>query len=417
LPQSLANRLLIIVAIAFGVAAVFLPLEVVEVIGGPFVVAGAYFGGRPGGVLTALWAVFCASVAFFVIGDAAVDDFVVTVVGYLILGIALGYGVERFRRQREELESAIQAMRAYQGQLSVSQKRYRLLFESTHDAVYLHGLDGHGEPTRFVGVNDAACERLGYTREEILGLLPRALDAAPRPGQLREIMAQLMKHDQVMYETALRARTGEIIQLEVSSSLTEVDGELMVISIARDISERKEHEYELLQLSLRDQLTGLLNRRGFLVMISEHRKRARRVGQPLVVLYADLDGLKLINDGFGHARGDQALEAVAHALTRTFRESDLLARLGGDEFCVVAQAEEPADPEALISRLDDALAAAGARLGLALSMSYGTVVTDWRGLEDPDELLTRADMLMYRNKRSRQNSRAATPVVEPPDQG
>ena len=191
----------------------------------------------------------------------------------------------------------------------------------------------------------------------------------------------------------------------------------MVISIARDISERKEHGYELLQLSLRDQLTGLLNRRGFLVMISEHRKRARRDGQPLVVLYADVDRLKQINDGFGHARGDQALEAVAAALSRTFREADLLARLGGDEFCVVAEAEESADPDALLARLDDALAAGGARLGFELSMSYGTVVTDWRGLENPDELLTRADMLMYRNKRSRRNRRAATPVVEPPDQG
>ena len=96
-------------------AAVILPLEVVEVVGGPFVVAGAYFGGRPGGFLTSLWAVFCASIAFFVVGDAVVHDFVITVVGYLVLGIAIGYGVERFRTQREELESANQAMRAYQG--------------------------------------------------------------------------------------------------------------------------------------------------------------------------------------------------------------------------------------------------------------------------------------------------------------
>ena len=414
---SLAIRLLIVGAILFAVAAVFLPLEVVEVLGAPLVVAGGYFGGRRGGVLTALWAVLGASVAFFVVGNADVEDYVVTVVGYLVLGIALGIGVERFRTQRAELESALESMRAYQGQLSVSQKRYRLLFESTHDAVYLHGLDAHGEPTRFVAVNDAACERLGYSREELLGLRPRAVDAAPRPGQLREIMASLMKRDQVMYETALRARTGAVIQVEVSSSLTEVDGELMVLSIARDIAERKEHEYELLQLSLRDQLTGLLNRRGFLVMISEHRKRARRDGKPLVVLYADLDGLKEINDGSGHARGDQALEAVAHALQRTFRESDLIARLGGDEFCVVAAAGEPADPATLLARLDAALAAAGDRLGLALSMSYGTVVTDWRGLEDPDELLTRADMLMYKNKRSRQNEGAVAPIVETPDEG
>jgi diguanylate cyclase (GGDEF)-like protein/PAS domain S-box-containing protein len=396
---------------------VFLPLEVVEVLGAQLVVAGAYFGGRRGGVVTALWAVLCASVAFFVIGNADAEDYVVTVAGYLFLGIALGVGVERFRRQHAELEDALAASRLYQGQLSVSQKRYRLLFESTHDAVYLHGMDHHGEPTRFVAVNDAACQRLGYSRAEMLGLLPRTLDAAPRPGQLREIMAQLMKQDQVMYETALRARAGEVIQVEVSASLTEVEGELMVLSIARDISERKEHEYELLQLSLHDQLTGLLNRRGFLVMVSEHRKRARRDGQPLVLLYADLDGLKEINDGSGHARGDQALLAVAQALQRTFRESDLIARLGGDEFCVIAEAGEPADPAALLGRLDAALEAAGARLGLGLSMSYGTVVTDWRGLEDPDELLTRADMLMYSEKRSRQNRRAATPVAEPGDEG
>ena len=73
-------------------------------------------------------------------------------------------------------------MEAAQRRLEASQRRYRLLFESSNDAVYLHGFDAHGEPTRFVAVNDATCARLGYTREEMLGLTPRAIDAAPVPG-------------------------------------------------------------------------------------------------------------------------------------------------------------------------------------------------------------------------------------------
>ncbi len=99
------------------------------------------------------------------------------------------------------------------------------------------------------------------------------------------------------------------------------------------------------------------------------------------------------------------LTAVADVLRSTFRETDLIARLGGDEFCVVASGEPDADPAVLERRLDEAIAAAGAALGLELSLSHGTVVTDWRGLEDPDEVLTRADMLMYEAKRTRRDAR------------
>ena len=400
-------KLLMLAAVAYVVAALFVPREGIEVLGGLLVVAGGYFGGRRGGVLTALWATGGAAVAFFAVGSLEVDDFVVTVVGYLILGTALGIGVERFRTQQSELEDALTSMHAFQRQLSASQKRYRLLFEGSHDAVFLHGLDAHGEPTRFVAVNDAACERLGYTRDELLGLLPRVVDAAPRPGQLREVMALLMKQERVRFETALRSRQGEAVPVEVSASLTDVDGELMVLSIARDISARKEQEQQLVELSLHDQLTGLLNRRGFLVMLPELSKRAKRLGAPVVVLYADLDGLKDINDALGHARGDEALAAVAEALRQTFRESDLIARLGGDEFCVVAEAESPTDPAMLQMRLDGALERSAAALGLSLSLSYGSVMCGWDGLRDPDGLLARADAAMYATKRERKAGRAA----------
>ena len=124
----------------------------------------------------------------------------------------------------------------------------------------------------------------------------------------------------------------------------------------------------------------------------------------------DIDGFKAINDTLGHARGDDVLKAVAEALGVAFRETDLIARLGGDEFCVVA--ESPSEPTVLVQRLDEAIAAAGEELGLSVTLSYGTVLTDWRGLDDPDELLTRADMLMYEAKRARQAARREAPPAE-----
>jgi diguanylate cyclase (GGDEF)-like protein/PAS domain S-box-containing protein len=409
--SSRTISLLVAGSLAFTLAALLLPFEVAEVLGGPLVVAGAYFTGRRGGMLTGLWASLSIIVAYFVLADVELDDLLVTVAGYLLLGIVLGIGIDRWRGQRDELRQTVGAMHAFQAQLSASQKRYRLLFESSNDAVYLHGLDANGEPTRFLAVNDAACQRLGYTREEMLGLLPRKLDAAPRPGQLREVMARLLQEDKVLWESELRARDGEKIPVEISSSLTDVDGEFVVLSIARDISGRKEQEQRLLELSLRDHLTGLLNRRGFLVMLPEHRKHAKRSGTRVVVLYADLDHLKEINDTQGHGRGDEAIKAVAEALQQTFREADLVARLGGDEFCVVAEADPAhADPEAFVARLEGALVEAGKRIGLAVSMSFGTVVTDWHGLEDARDLLERADALMYEDKRARRRgTRGAAP--------
>jgi diguanylate cyclase (GGDEF)-like protein/PAS domain S-box-containing protein len=388
-------------AAALATAAWLLPFEALELVGAPLVALGAFFGGRRGGIFIAVWGSAIGVTLYITLGTIDIDDLIALVVGYVILGVAVGVAVDRLREQRARLEETLASMHAFQGQLSASQKRYRLLFERSNDAVYLHGLDAQGEPTRFVAVNDAACHLLGYTREQLLGLRPRTIDAAARPGQLREVMMRLLKEDRVLFETRLKTRDGDLVPVEVSSSLTDVDGELVVISIARDIRRRKEEEQRLVELSLRDQLTGLLNRRGFLVMLPEHRKRAKRSKAPVIVLYADLDGLKEINDRFGHARGDDVLREVATVMRETFRESDLVARLGGDEFCVVAETDSPADSSAFAARLDEALAVAAQHLDLHLSMSRGSVLTDWHGLEDPEALLERADALMYAHKRGR----------------
>ncbi len=404
------NRVVAAVALLYGALALLMPQSAVAILGVPLVVAGACLGGLRGGVLTSLWAIFVTTVSFFVLHDVPTGYYAMSVFAYATVGVGLGWIVERVVTQRRHLLEVVEDLQAAERQLRGSQKRYRLLFEASNDAVYLHGLDAHGEPSRFVAVNDSACRLLGYTREELLGLTPRAIDAPATPGQLRRVMERLLHEDRIVYESARRTSDGQQVPVEVSSSLTEVDGQLMVLSISRDIAGRKRTERRLEQLSLHDELTGLKNRRGFYVLLPEQAKHAKRSGARVVMLYGDIDGFKAINDTLGHARGDDVLKAVAEALGVAFRETDLIARLGGDEFCVVA--ESLAEPALLGQRLDEAMAAASEELGLRVTLSYGTVATDWRGLDDPDELLTRADMLMYDAKRARQAASREAPPTE-----
>jgi diguanylate cyclase (GGDEF)-like protein len=214
------------------------------------------------------------------------------------------------------------------------------------------------------------------------------------------MMKQLVQDGAVRYESVRRTRGGRLIPVEVSSSLTEVDGQLVVLTISRDISERQREVRRLQELTLRDELTGLFNRRGFEVMLPEQAKRSKRSGRPVIVVYGDIDRFKVLNDTFGHERGDDVLVAVATALRTAFRETDLIARLGGDEFCVIAEADA-IEPERFAGRLDDAVKAAGDDLGLVVALSHGVVATDWRGLEDPREVLAEADARMYEAKHSR----------------
>ena len=87
-----------------------------------------------------------------------------------------------------------------------------------------------------------------------------------------------------------------------------------MLSISRDIRERQREVRRLQELTLRDELTGLLNRRGLDVMLPEQAKRAKRSGRPVVVVYGDIDRFKTLNDTYGHERGDEVLVAVAGAL-------------------------------------------------------------------------------------------------------
>lgn len=166
---------------------------------------------------------------------------------------------------------------------------------------------------------------------------------------------------------------------------------------------------ELSNLALKDELTGLYNRRGFLALAERQLKLARRSGRSLLLFFIDVDGLKEINDVFGHAKGDAALKRMAEALEATFRDSDVTARFGGDEFAVLA-IEATGQSEATIrERLTELLNSRSSQeCEYKFSVSLGAARFDPWNASSIRDLIAEADQVMYEQKRRCSSERMST---------
>jgi two-component system cell cycle response regulator len=171
----------------------------------------------------------------------------------------------------------------------------------------------------------------------------------------------------------------------------------------------------LLALSLTDELTGLYNRRRFFVLTEQCLKVATRAKKRSLLLFIDVDNLKGINDRYGHTEGDLALKDLADILKKTFRESDIIGRFGGDEFVLLLESADE-KTEILIARLHENLKDynVGGSRRFRLSVSVGTALFDPENPVSIDELLTRADTLMYRQKKRRKEKQLSFPQATPP---
>lgn len=167
-----------------------------------------------------------------------------------------------------------------------------------------------------------------------------------------------------------------------------------------------ESRKKLEQAMITDELTGVYNRRGFLALAEQQIKTARRLEKGRLLLSADLDNLKTINDTFGHKEGDSALIHAANVLKESFRESDIVGRIGGDEFVVFQMRSAEDASEKLTERLQKNLDIHNAETGrkYKLSISVGIVRCDSDCTYSLDELLTQADKLMYERKMLKEHS-------------
>lgn len=256
---------------------------------------------------------------------------------------------------------------------------------------------------RVVEWNPGCKELFGYTTEEAVGELlddlitkDDVLDEAQKYTRIVQEGIDLAATETVRYR-----KDGSPVEVIVAGSPIMVDGKMTgAIGVYTDISERVRMEEALRAMALRDDLTGLYNRRGFNVLAEQHFKVANREKRRLILLYGDVDNLKNINDTLGHLEGDQALRMIARALESTFRKSDIIARIGGDEFVVLALESEKAHPEELIQRLENNLQKIKRQDDntIPVSITMGWSIYDPQQPCSLDELLILADKAMYNRK-------------------
>jgi len=260
-------------------------------------------------------------------------------------------------------------------------------------------------------VNRSLCNLLGYTERE---MLDSNFQAVTHPDDIGNDLANLYRLLQSetptsQVEKRYVHRDGEVVWALNSVSLVRDSDEnpAHFIFQIQDITERKRAEAALESLSLIDELTGLYNRRGFLAVTEQHVAAIRRDNKVPLVVYADLDGLKLINDSYGHHEGDRALATAAQILKETFRSSDILARLGGDEFVALAAVDADEGAASLTNRVQEQFDASNALrarpYNLSVSVGVANVEDDRYSIE---ELMAQADRAMYEEKRSKPSRHA-----------
>ncbi len=169
-----------------------------------------------------------------------------------------------------------------------------------------------------------------------------------------------------------------------------------------EVRRRREREKHLCEMSMMDDLTGLYNRRGFNVLFRQQKEIARRTERAMAVCFIDLDGMKDINDKWGHTEGDRALMDAARILENTYRSTDVIARWGGDEFAVLMINVGSDLHEEVAMRLQSKIIQYNrATSGFKLSMSMGMALYDIHNDMSGEEIVRIADEMMYREKEAR----------------
>ncbi len=311
---------------------------------------------------------------------------------------------EQARRHVEELNRHIAEQQRISKALLETEAHFRNAFDYAAIGMALVSPQG-----AWLRVNRSLCELVGYSEEELLRSNFQAITHADDVGNDLANLYRLIQGETPTCQVEKRYvhKLGQVVWAMNSVSLVHdsEDKPAHFIFQIQDISERKRAESALQSLSLVDELTGLYNRRGFLAVTEQYLESFQRSDNGLVVLYADLDGLKGINDSLGHLEGDRALVRTAEVLKEAFRSSDIIARLGGDEFVLLAGVGADESAESLMDRLQQKIALANAQRNRPYDLSISIGVAHY----DPDEactieeLMGRADRVMYEEKRKKRN--------------
>ncbi|WP_136417368.1 EAL domain-containing protein [Herbaspirillum sp. ST 5-3] len=303
-----------------------------------------------------------------------------------------------FRRRQTE-----QALRE-------SEAHFRSVVEQASDSFYIHDIEG-----RIIDVNQRGCDSLGYTRAELLSMTVMHIDADLSLSDLKYLQNQAEKGAPIAVESRHRRKDGISFPVEIRMGPINIDGQQHWLSLARDITERKELENHIQHLAYHDSLTDLPNRAMFNRHLQHAIAHAQRNNTRLAVLFIDLDRFKNVNDTLGHNAGDRLLQEMGRRIgsclhgsdfVARFGHEDLVARLGGDEFVVLI--EEVSDTSQVAGIAHKILAAMvkeypldGQLIHMTASIGISLFPDDGR---NEFSLMKHADIAMYRAKETGKNS-------------
>jgi diguanylate cyclase (GGDEF)-like protein/PAS domain S-box-containing protein len=301
-----------------------------------------------------------------------------------------------FRSVQQRLET--------EEKLRQSEQHFRNVFDLAPVGMALQGLDG-----RFLKVNQAMCNLLGYPEQELLALDPARLACGDNGDAERTLLDDVRAGHTVaaQFEKRYLTREGGIVWALASISLLHEKNEpLCYLLQLHDVTERKDAESRLAQLAHADPLTGLANRAWLSDEISRQIQLASRHRSGFAVVFIDLDHFKQVNDTYGHEAGDELLKSVAKMLKGAIREVDAIARLGGDEFVVlltdIAQQDDVLHvTDKLRSECARPFQVAGEQVRIGLSLGVSMYPDD---ALDARTLLRYADSALYHAKAEGRNN-------------
>ncbi|KWR78513.1 MAG: PAS domain S-box protein [Burkholderiaceae bacterium] len=288
---------------------------------------------------------------------------------------------------------------------AMEESRYHLwladqAIEMTLDGVMITNAEGTIEK-----VNPAFCRLTGYSQAELVGNNPRMFNSGRQTKEFyRGLWKALREAGQWKGELWNRRKDGGVYLESLSiAGICGANREYThFAAICTDITHRQQTEERLGYLATHDMLTGLPNRFLLDERLSQALARARRMPQPVALMFLDLDGFKAVNDTLGHGVGDELLILIGRDLHNAVRDSDTVARIGGDEFAIVLEGIADQDHLPMLARSLLRMIRSARQIGehqVFVTSSIGISVYPTDALT-PGELLKKADVAMYHAKRN-----------------
>lgn len=306
-----------------------------------------------------------------------------------------------------------------------NETNFQLLAEYSADVICRVGLD-----MRLQYASPSSFQVLGYTPEEMMGLPPFGLIVPEDLPALAATAARNLVPGAEPSLVSVRAlkKDGTIVWMEVSARVVRDSTTLEpkeTIIVMRDITERKKLEEELSSMALTDGLTGLANRRAFDQQLDCEWKRTLREGSQISLLMLDIDRFKSFNDRFGHQVGDDCLRAIAIAVRKTVRATDIAARYGGEEIAVILPSTNTSGAIEVAEKVRAAIEGlrfppgqSQGETSVTASVGVATALARFGGtMRMPESLLLAADTALYKAKREGRNRVESTLLVASQDSG